>query len=141
MRNGEKMEIDDIYFTIGQVAEHVDLPQSVLRYWETVFDVLNPQKSKGGNRRYRKEDIEIILKIKELLYEQGFTIKGANKQLNSIYQMEHEQKTPNREETLSADLVPESSNERENAIRVNNDIPRDKIKRRLQEIIKILDTD
>ena len=79
------MAFKDIYYTIGQVADHVDLPQSVLRYWETVFDVLNPHKSKGGNRRYSEQDIEIILKIKELLYDQGFTIKGANKQLKALY--------------------------------------------------------
>lgn len=139
------MEIENIYFTIGQVAEHVDLPQSVLRYWETVFDVLEPQKSKGGNRRYRKKDIEIILKIKKLLYEQGFTIKGANKQLKSIYHPNMEQQTgqksENQKESLSNDTIPTPSAPKEETISINDSIQKEKIKRRLQEIIRILDAD
>ncbi len=70
-----------IYHTIGQVSEFLDLPQSVLRYWETVFEQFNPHKSPGGNRLYTDEDIKLIKRIKELLYEQKFTIKGANGQL------------------------------------------------------------
>ncbi|MBN2426103.1 MAG: MerR family transcriptional regulator [Calditrichaceae bacterium] len=73
------------YLTIGQMAELVDLPQSVLRYWESVFDQLNPAKSPGGNRRYAEKDIEIVQRIKKLLYDQGFTIKGANKIINDEY--------------------------------------------------------
>jgi DNA-binding transcriptional MerR regulator len=53
------------------------LPQSVLRYWETVFDNLNPNKSSGGNRQYSESNVDLIKKIKELLYDQGYTIKGA----------------------------------------------------------------
>lgn len=59
-----------------------DLPQSVLRYWETVFDNLNPNKSNGGNRQYSELDVELIKTIKELLYEQGYTIKGAMNKFN-----------------------------------------------------------
>jgi DNA-binding transcriptional MerR regulator len=61
----------------------MDLPQSVLRYWETVFESLTPRKSSGGNRQYSEEDIEIIKRIKALLYDQGFTIKGAKNKLIS----------------------------------------------------------
>ncbi len=68
-------------FSIGQVAQHTGLPQSVLRYWETVFDSLKPHKSPGGTRLYSQQDINLILRIKNLLYENGFTIKGANIQL------------------------------------------------------------
>jgi len=63
--------------SIGKVCEIVDLPQSVLRYWETVFEQLNPQKSEGGTRRYSQEDVDMILVIKELLYKKKFTIAGA----------------------------------------------------------------
>ena len=70
-----------IYYTIGQVSALTDLPQSVLRYWETVFDELSPKKSNGGSRQYSEEDIETIKLIKSLLYDQGFTIKGAAKKL------------------------------------------------------------
>ena len=68
-------------YSIGQVAAHTNLPQSVLRYWETVFPLLNPLKSPGGSRQYSDTDITIIQRIKELLYDNGFTIKGANIQL------------------------------------------------------------
>jgi DNA-binding transcriptional MerR regulator len=63
--------------SIGKVCEIVDLPQSVLRYWETVFEQLNPEKSEGGTRRYSQEDVDMVLKIKELLYKKKFTIAGA----------------------------------------------------------------
>ena len=59
----------------------MDLPQSVLRYWETVFPLFSPSKSAGGSRQYSDADVKMILRIKELLYKNGFTIKGANLQL------------------------------------------------------------
>ena len=64
-------------YSIGKVSKIVDLPQSVLRYWETVFDIFDPYKSEGGTRRYSQADIDIILEIKELLYKRKFTIAGA----------------------------------------------------------------
>ncbi len=76
------MDIEKIYYTIGQVSEITELPQSVLRYWETVFEQLNPDKSGGGTRHYSKTDVDTILKIKRLLYNEGFTIKGARKRLS-----------------------------------------------------------
>ncbi|MGD9486884.1 MAG: MerR family transcriptional regulator [Calditrichaceae bacterium] len=76
------MQYEDVYYSIGQVSEMTGIPQSALRYWETVFDVLDPKKSPGGSRQYLKNDIDIIFKIKDLLYEKAFTIKGANHQLN-----------------------------------------------------------
>ncbi len=82
------MDQQKLFYSIGQVSRYVDLPQSVLRYWETVFDRLQPQKSPGGSRQYTSEDIEIILTIKNLLYDQGFTIKGANQKLNQMARKE-----------------------------------------------------
>jgi DNA-binding transcriptional MerR regulator len=67
--------------SIGKVCKIVDLPQSVLRYWETVFDVFKPYKSPGGTRRYSESDIELILEIKDLLYNKKYTIAGANSKL------------------------------------------------------------
>ena len=64
-------------FSIGYVSHAAGLPQSVLRYWETVFPQFTPFKTPGGTRRYTQEDIDMVLKIKDLLYEQKFTIKGA----------------------------------------------------------------
>jgi len=72
------MNIDNLNYSISQVAEIVEVAQSTLRYWETVIAVFDPHKTDGGSRRYRKKDIELILKIKDLLHTQGLTIKGAN---------------------------------------------------------------
>jgi DNA-binding transcriptional MerR regulator len=64
-------------YSIGQACKIVELPQSVLRYWETVFEALKPEKTPGGTRRYSEKDIEIILTIKDLLYNRRLTIEGA----------------------------------------------------------------
>jgi DNA-binding transcriptional MerR regulator len=68
--------------SIGKVCKIVDLPQSVLRYWETVFDQLKPEKSEGGTRRYSQEDVDTIFEIKNLLYKKKFTIAGARSTLS-----------------------------------------------------------
>jgi DNA-binding transcriptional MerR regulator len=71
----------DDRFSIGKVSKMVQLPSSVLRYWESVFEYLRPEKSPGGTRKYTMQDVEKILKIKDLLYNQKFTIAGAKKEL------------------------------------------------------------
>jgi len=68
---------DKLYYSIGEVRAITDLEPYVLRYWETEFPTLKPKKNSGGQRAYQRKDIELILRIKELLYEQGYTIKGA----------------------------------------------------------------
>lgn len=73
--------IKKLYYSIGEVSDLVDLKQYVLRYWETEFPMLRPQKNRAGNRKYRQKDIELVLKIKNLLYEQKYTIAGALEQL------------------------------------------------------------
>ena len=74
---------DKFYFKIGEVSEIADLPPYVLRFWESEFSRIRPKRSDSGQRLYRKKDIELILKIKHLLYEKNFTIKGAKKHLQS----------------------------------------------------------
>jgi len=69
--------IKKLYYSIGEVSKITELKQYVLRYWETEFKQLSPVKNKAGNRTYRQKDIDIILKIKDLLYNQKFTIDGA----------------------------------------------------------------
>ena len=69
--------IKKLYYSIGEVSQITELKQYVLRYWETEFKQLSPVKNKAGNRTYRQKDIDIILKIKDLLYNQKFTIDGA----------------------------------------------------------------
>src|SRR5579884_3640935 len=78
----EKVLIPDkLYFWIGEVATLCHLPAYVLRFWESEFPQLKPIKSSTGQRMYRKRDVESVLRIKQLLYEQGFTISGARQQL------------------------------------------------------------
>jgi DNA-binding transcriptional MerR regulator len=73
---------DKLYFRIGEVCEIAGIEPYVLRFWETEFPVLVPEKSKAGHRIYNKKDVEMVLRIKELLYERGFTIAGAKKHLS-----------------------------------------------------------
>jgi len=74
---------EKIYFKIGEVCELVDVQAHVLRYWETEFPMLSPQKNRSGQRSYRRRDVEISLRIKELLYEELYTIAGARKRLQN----------------------------------------------------------
>jgi DNA-binding transcriptional MerR regulator len=74
---------EKIYFKIGDVCELLDVQAHVLRYWETEFSMLSPQKNKSGQRSYRRRDVEIALRIKELLYQEMFTIAGARKKLQA----------------------------------------------------------
>lgn len=70
-------------YKIGEVCKLADLQPYVLRYWETEFPQLSPNKSGGGQRLYTKRELDIILRIKELLYRDGFTIAGAKKKLET----------------------------------------------------------
>ena len=72
---------EKIYFKIGEVCELVGVQAHVLRYWETEFPMLSPQKNRSGQRSYRRRDVEISFRIKQLLYEEMFTIAGAKKKL------------------------------------------------------------
>ncbi len=69
------------YFKIGEVAKLLEVEPYVLRYWETEFEVLAPEKTKSGQRVYQRDDIELLLQIRSLLYEEMFTIAGARRQL------------------------------------------------------------
>ncbi|GMV05295.1 MAG: transcriptional regulator [Gemmatimonadota bacterium] len=72
------------YYSIGEVCDLTGLKDHVLRYWETQFDVLNPTKNRAGNRVYRPKEIEVILLVKHLLYEEKYTIEGARKKLQDM---------------------------------------------------------
>ncbi|OUR76351.1 hypothetical protein A9Q83_14335 [Alphaproteobacteria bacterium 46_93_T64] len=71
----------DAFRTISEVSEELEIPQHVLRFWETKFPIVKPLKRGGGRRYYRPADIEVIRGIRDLLYTHGFTIKGAQKLL------------------------------------------------------------
>ena len=70
------------YKTISEVSESLDIPAHVLRFWETKFTQLKPMKRSGGRRHYRQEDIALLEMIKSLLYDEGYTIKGAQASLS-----------------------------------------------------------
>lgn len=79
--DGFDLGSDKLYFKIGEVAEIVGVASHVLRYWETEFAIVNPQKSRSQQRVYRRKDVENLLRIKHLLYERKFTIAGAKQEL------------------------------------------------------------
>jgi DNA-binding transcriptional MerR regulator len=74
---------EKIFFKIGEVCDLVGVQAHVLRYWETEFPMLSPQKNRSGQRTYRRRDVEIAFRIKELLYDELFTIAGAKKKLQN----------------------------------------------------------
>ena len=86
--------IKKLYYSISEVSEITELKAYVLRYWETEFSQLKPPKNRAGNRTYRKKDIEIILKIKNLLYEKKFTIDGARNILKGNEDLSDIEKEP-----------------------------------------------
>src|SRR5438445_579447 len=99
---------DKLYFKIGEVSELLGVEPYVLRYWETEFSVLSPKKSGTGHRLYRRKDVELLLRIKHLLYEKRFTIEGARQSLQA------ESKAPKpkavkriQREMFAEDPVPE----------------------------------
>ncbi len=72
-----------LYYKIGEACKLLDIQPYVLRYWETEFPFLNPNKSKSGQRVYSERELDVIRRIKELLYEEGYTIAGAKKKLEA----------------------------------------------------------
>lgn len=73
------LSIKKLYYSISEVSKIADIEQYVLRYWETEFELLKPQKNRAGNRIYTNKDIQLIMHIKELLREKKYTIEGAKK--------------------------------------------------------------
>jgi DNA-binding transcriptional MerR regulator len=111
---------DKLYFRIGEVAELLGVEPYVLRYWESEFPALSPKKSGAGHRLYRRKDVELLLRIKELLYEKRFTIQGARQWLQS-------EGRPRRSR-------PANRSQRE----LFSDDPVPQIRRQLAEILELL---
>jgi len=87
---------EKLFFKIGEVCELLDVQAHVLRYWETEFPMFAPQKNRAGQRTYRRRDVEMALRIKELLYDEKYTIAGAKQKLSS------DMRGVNRENGMSA---------------------------------------
>jgi DNA-binding transcriptional MerR regulator len=100
---------DKLYFKIGEVSELLGVEPYVLRYWESEFPVLSPKKSGTGHRLYRRKDVELLLRIKHLLYEKRFTIEGARQTLQTEAKAPKPQRIQKRLQTelFSDDPLPE----------------------------------
>jgi len=95
MEKADPVELPNkLYFRIGEVAKILGVKPYVLRYWETEFSVLKPGKTPSRHRLYRKRDVETLLEIKRLLYEEGFTIAGAKKRIKENEKEESLQSFP-----------------------------------------------
>ena len=95
------MIAEKIFYSISEVADATDLPKYVIRFWETEFSEISPDR-RAGRRYYRQADIDVILNIKDLLYKQGFTIKGAKKFL-------HDSKSSQKTKVFSDFKIDEDS--------------------------------
>jgi DNA-binding transcriptional MerR regulator len=80
---GQKIQPDKRYYKIGEVSRIVDLPSHVIRFWEHEFSKIKPQRTPSGQRLYTQRNIEIIFEIKQLLYDQKYTIEGARQFMKS----------------------------------------------------------
>ena len=100
---------DKLYFKIGEVSELLGVETYVLRYWDSEFPVLSPKKSGTGHRLYRRKDVELLLRIKHLLYEKRFTIEGARQTLQSEARAPKPQRVSKRAqaELFGEDPLPE----------------------------------
>jgi DNA-binding transcriptional MerR regulator len=111
---------DKLFFRIGEVSQIVGVEAYVLRYWESEFPGLSPRKSSTGQRMFRRKDVELLLRIKHLLYGQKFTIEGARKALLEKNKPAARPATPSVQPSLFA----------------SNPLP--EIRRQLQEILQML---
>jgi DNA-binding transcriptional MerR regulator len=99
---------DKLYFKIGEVSGLLGVEPYVLRYWESEFPVLSPKKSGTGHRLYRRKDVELLLRIKHLLYEKRFTIEGARQTLHADAKAPKSRRgKDSQQELFSSDPLPE----------------------------------
>ena len=125
----DKQIPNKLFFKIGEVCEITDTQPYVLRYWESEFPALAPAKNSSGQRIYRRRDIETILRIKQLLYEEGFTIAGAKKRLEA--ELTGKVETP----SSMAATAPASDGDEEGTSRA----ALKEIRHALREILTLLD--
>ena len=121
MTNPDKSQIKKLYYSISEVSKITGLKQYVLRYWETEFSQLKPPKNRAGNRTYRQKDIDVVHKIKKLLYKKKFTIVGARKQMETV--------------VIAKDTVVESDSTK--SLGINTEVL-DKLKQELKDILRII---
>lgn len=145
MNNAAVAIPEKLFFKIGEVCDLTGVQAHVLRYWESEFPMLSPQKNRAGQRTYRKRDVEIALRIKELLYDDQYTIAGAKKRLAS------ELRNPTKLKVVTSDMStssPSLSNSREDASSEGRHMLTDeerlgvrRLAGQLQELLSILNAD
>lgn len=124
----------DRKFKIGDVCKRADVQPYVLRYWETEFPPLAPDKSGGGQRTYTQKDIEVIMRIKELLYTEGFTIAGAKKKLEAeLRDQAAGSTTPSAAASKAANAVASATPPDDRAARVVREVSKE-----LRELLTML---
>lgn len=125
---------DKLYFRIGEVAQLCEVPAYVLRFWETEFPQLRPNKGGTGQRLYRRRDVEMALRIKTLLYDQGYTIPGARQ----VFKSEQKQKAPLL--ALGIEAAPAKSEKVEKAEAPNSVDPTRlrRLRHEMQELLTLL---
>ncbi len=107
-----------LYYKIGEVCDIVGVEAHVLRYWESEFPSLSPPKNKAGQRTYRPKDIEQLLEIRKLLYDEGFTIAGARKRLGGrVPQSARARRAPAGSGPEARSSPPRKSSKRLNQVR------------------------
>ena len=97
---------DKLYYSISEVAELTAIKPYVLRFWEKEFPILRPKKNRGGNRSYQRREIDLVNRIKHLLYEEGYTIEGARQKLmESRKEINREEKVTKTLEQIKKELL------------------------------------
>ncbi len=135
------------YFTIGEVGELCGVKPHVLRYWEQEFTQLRPMKRRGNRRYYQHHEVLMIRRIRELLYDQGFTISGARNKLQELVQAEREKRRSDDEDeaidvidldAVIHDEVPASVNDRAHQVLAGTGLLVHEVRRELLEIRELL---
>lgn len=124
---------EKLFFKIGEVCELAGVQAHVLRYWESEFPMLAPQKNRAGQRVYRKRDVEMALRIKELLYEDQYTIAGAKKRLTNELRGGGKLKVVGTDADGQVDTAPVELNESELFPAATNYAPRSVAPRTVEE--------
>jgi DNA-binding transcriptional MerR regulator len=136
----ERQIPNKLFFKIGEVCEITDTQPYVLRYWESEFPALAPAKNSSGQRIYRRKDIETVLRIKQLLYDEGFTIAGAKKRLEA--EMAGRGTTPVSMASEAAAAAPPPQDSRASAPPAADDPTRvvlGEVRVQLRELLTLLD--
>ncbi len=115
---------DKLFFSIGKASEVTGIKPYILRYWQSEFNLLRPEKDANGQRIYKKKDIEIIFRLKRMLYEDGYTITGAKKKLKEEKKREKTKSTEKQEVKVKKDKTKKK---------------REKIKKELRSLLDILE--